>query len=81
MPQSAVRSWGSSPTVLVAAIFAVIGCIGELVPMFAALFGGQPVQNFFQSFKDGLIRHNAIIMTVLFTILGALQLGNALEGF
>jgi len=68
-------------TLEIVIIFAVLCSLGVLVPMFARLFGSQHVQSFFESAKDGMIRYNAIIMTVLFTVLGSLQLGSALEAF
>jgi hypothetical protein len=70
------------PLVFVAsAVFVLISCAGLILVTAIGGSSSATVQNGLHSAKAGLIRHNAIIMTVLFVILGALQLGRAFEAF
>lgn len=60
-------------------VFSVIACLGVLVPTLLGGSGSKGITSFLASTKTALIRHDAIIMTVLFLVLGAIQLGRALE--
>ena len=66
------------PLVLVAAaIFAVLGGLGVLVPVLIGSSGSKRVHVFLDATKSALIDHNSVIMIVLFLILAAVQLGKA----
>ncbi|WP_066038589.1 GAP family protein [Herbiconiux solani] len=69
--------WGL--VVLSCGVFAVISSLGLIAV--AVLGGSRGATGLLTSAKSGLIRHNALIMVVLFVILGALQLGKAFEAF
>ena len=65
--------------ILTVLIFSLIACLGVIVPMLLGGSGSRAVSSFLASTKTALIRHSAIIMTVLFLVLSAVQLGKALE--
>ena len=70
------------PLVFVAAlIFTLISCLGLIVPTVIGGSGSAQVKDFLTSAKATLTEHNAMIMTVLFFILGAMQLGKAIGSF
>ena len=65
--------------VVTAAIFAAISSLGLIVLSIVGASHSATITSGLSSAKAALIRHNAVIMMVLFLILGALQLGKALE--
>jgi hypothetical protein len=68
------------PLVIVAsAVFALLSCLGLIVLSVVGASHSGTVSSGLASAKAALIRHNSLIMMVLFVILGALQLGRALE--
>ena len=68
------------PLVIVAsAVFALLSCLGLIVLSVVGASHSSAVSSGLASAKAALIRHNSLIMMVLFVILGALQLGRALE--
>ncbi|WGD37641.1 GAP family protein [Lysinibacter sp. HNR] len=70
------------PLVLIAVTaFALLACLGLIVPTVIGSSGSARVTQFLSSAKGALIAHNNIIMTVLFLILGAIQLGKAIGSF
>ena len=70
------------PLVIVAsAVFAGVSSLGLLVLCAVGGSGSKTVSAGLHSAKEGLIRHNALIMAVLFVLLGAIQLGKAFESF
>ncbi|MCS5719625.1 GAP family protein [Herbiconiux sp. CPCC 205763] len=76
---SADMAW--SLVFLCAAVFAATSCLGLIVLTIVGGSGSRTVADALASAKSGLIRHNNVIMAVLFVILGALQLGRAFEAF
>jgi hypothetical protein len=76
---SADMAW--SLVFVCSAVFAVVSSLGLIV---LTLVGGSRsprIARGLASAKSGLIRHNNIILAVLFVVLGALQLGRAFEAF
>lgn len=70
------------PLVIVASlVFALVSSLGLIVLSLVGASRSKTVVDGLHSAKAGLIRHNALIMAVLFVILGALQLGRAFENF
>jgi hypothetical protein len=65
--------------VLCSAIFVALSSLGLIALTAAGGSGSARVASGLASAKSTLIRHNNLIMAVLFVILGALQLGKALE--
>ncbi|WP_291052693.1 GAP family protein [Herbiconiux sp.] len=63
------------------AVFAILSSLGLIVITLVGGTGGAKVSGALASAKSSLIRHNNLIMAVLFVILGALQLGKAFEAF
>jgi hypothetical protein len=64
-----------------AAIFAGVSCLGLFILTVVGGSGSRNISAALTSAKATLIRHNNLIMAVLFLILGALQLGRAFEAF
>jgi len=60
--------------VAVSVVFAVLGSLGILLPTLLASTGSEAVSAGLARLKSELITHNAVIMTVLFAILAAVQL-------
>jgi len=60
----------------VAALFALAASLGILLPTLLAATGSKAVTRALAGLKAELIAHNAIIMTVLFAILAAVQLSH-----
>ena len=69
---------GGATAVAVAALFALGASLGVLVPTLLAATGIPAVTTTLARLKAQLIAHNAVIMTVLFAILAAVELSNAL---
>jgi len=64
----------SVPAVLaLSALFAVAGSLGVIVPTVLAAIGSARIDRALQRLKAELITHNAVIMTVLFAILAAME--------
>ena len=66
---------------LSALVFTLISCLGLIVPTAMGISGSVLVKDFLTSAKGTLTEYNALIMTVLFFILGAMQLGKAIGSF
>ncbi|MFJ6699541.1 GAP family protein [Streptomyces sp. NPDC091272] len=63
-----------------AALFVVIGSLCVLVPLLVYVFGGARSARVLQEWKAWMGQHNAAIMTVLLTVLGAKYVGDAISG-
>lgn len=63
------------------AVFAIVSSLGLIVLTLVGGTRGAKVSGALASAKTSLIKHNNLIMAVLFVILGALQLGKAFEAF
>ncbi|WP_382305872.1 GAP family protein [Herbiconiux sp. UC225_62] len=66
---------------LCSAVFAVVSSLGLILLTVVGGSTSPRIAAGLASAKSGLIRHNAIILAVLFVLLGALQLGRAFEAF
>jgi hypothetical protein len=66
---------------LCSAVFAVVSSLGLILLTVVGGSTSPRIGGGLASAKAGLIRHNAIILAVLFVLLGALQLGRAFEAF
>lgn len=67
---------GLGLAVLLSVAFAFAASLGILVPTILASTGSTAIQNGLGRLKAELIAHNAIIMTVLFVILAAVQISH-----
>lgn len=70
---------GVGTSVLISLIFAVVACLGMIVPTALAASGSTRVTRALRAIKTELIAHNAVIMTVVFALLFAVQAGNVLH--
>lgn len=64
---------GLAVLIPVAIGFALVAGLGVLTPVLMTLAGPPSVQHLLGTFKDELVRHSAAMMTVLFTVLAALE--------
>ncbi|MBU4337110.1 MAG: GAP family protein [Actinobacteria bacterium] len=69
---------GAATALAVAALFALGASLGILVPTLLAATGIPAVTTTLARLKALLISHNAVIMTVLFAVLAAVELSNLL---
>ncbi|MDO9395578.1 MAG: GAP family protein [Herbiconiux sp.] len=76
---SADLAW--SLVFVASAVFAAVSSLGLIGLTVAGGLGGARLAESLGSAKAVLIRHNSLIMAVLFVILGGLQLGRAFEAF
>lgn len=65
--------------VLLSALFAVVAGAGVLLPTLLAASGSRAVTAGLVRLKAEMIRHNAVIMTVLFAILAAVEAGHLIH--
>jgi len=77
---SAVGLPGSQQT-MVFLIFLLIASGGVLAPLLLSLALGARSGVVLDRLRDWMVRHNAVIMTVLFLIMGAKLIGDAIAGF
>ncbi|GAA2222559.1 GAP family protein [Herbiconiux moechotypicola] len=66
---------------VVSAVFVLVSCLGLITITVVGGVGSRTIIDTLNSAKATLIRHNNLILAVLFVILGALQLGRAFEAF
>ncbi|SDZ01386.1 GAP family protein [Herbiconiux ginsengi] len=66
---------------LCTAVFAVVAGLGLILLTIVGGSTSPRIAGGLASAKAGLIRHNNVILAVLFVLLGALQLGRAFEAF
>ncbi len=75
---AALPDWQSA---VLAVVFVVLGCVGVSGPVvFVAVRGAEGAALTLQSWREFLIAHNAVIMTVLFSVLAATNLNDGLSG-
>lgn len=65
----------------VAVSWALVGSLTAIVPTLVVAIRGDAVRPALERGRDWLLAHNAVIMCVLFAVLGASQLGNAMTAF
>lgn len=70
---------GVGIALLVSLLFAIVASLGLIVPTALAASGSVVVQKALSSMKAALIAHNAVIMTVVFSLLFVVQAGNVLR--
>jgi hypothetical protein len=70
---------GAGASVIISLIFALAASLGMIVPTVLAASGSVKVTRALRSIKVELIAHNAVIMTVVFALLFAVQAGNVLH--
>ena len=61
--------------------FVLIGSAGVLTPLVVALAFGARSRGLLDAIRDWMARYNAAIMTVLFLLIGAKLIGDAISGF
>lgn len=61
--------------------FVVVASAGVLSPVLIALTLGERSRSVLDDLRGRLARHNAVIMTVLFLLIGAKLIGDAVTGF
>mgnify|MGYP001556021892 FL=1 len=59
--------------ILLSVLFAVVAALGVLLPTALAASGSQTVARGLTRLKTEMVRHNAVIMTVLFAILASVE--------
>jgi threonine/homoserine/homoserine lactone efflux protein len=62
------------------AVFALIGAIGVAVPVVVYFALGDRARPILERMKAWMAQHNAVIMTVLFLVLGGKLIGDAITG-
>lgn len=67
--------------VVVLLSFVVIASIGVLTPILLALAGGERSRKPLAALRNWMARYNAVIMSVLFLLIGAKLIGDAISGF
>lgn len=61
--------------------FVLIASVGVLTPLIVALVLGARSRGLLGAIRDWMARYNAAIMTVLFLLIGAKLIGDAISGF
>jgi hypothetical protein len=69
---------GQQALVLVA--FALIASLGVLTPLVVALVLGQRAARVLDGLRGRMVRFNAVIVSVLFVVIGAKLIGDAISG-
>ena len=62
-------------------VFAVIGTLSVVIPVGIYLFTGDRAAEILDGMKKWMAHNNAVIMTVLFLVIGAKILGQGIGGF
>ena len=62
------------------AAFVAIGCIGVGAPVAIALLAGDRAQAMLAGLKDWMAQNNAVIMVVIFVLIGVKLIGDAIGG-
>lgn len=57
--------------------FAVLGSLGVAVPLLASILGGTGFEEKLKETKEYLVEHNAVILAIVFLLLGAQTVGKA----
>ena len=69
---------GGEAIVLLA--FALVASLGVLTPLMVALVLGNNADRILVGIRDWMVRYNAVIVTVLFVLIGAKLIGDAISG-
>jgi threonine/homoserine/homoserine lactone efflux protein len=62
-------------------VFVLVGSLGVLAPLVLSLVLGDRSQQALDELRGWMARYNTVIMTVLFLIIGAMLIGDAVSGF
>ena len=62
-------------------VFAVVGTLSVVIPVGIYFFMGPRAASILNDMKKWMAHNNAVIMTVLFLIIGAKLLGQGIGGF
>jgi threonine/homoserine/homoserine lactone efflux protein len=71
----------ASQQVVVLVVFVVVASVGVLAPVALALALGERSRGLLDGLRVWMARHNAAIMAVLFLLIGAKLIGDAVSGF
>ena len=71
----------ASQQVAVLVVFVFIASAGVLTPLVLSLALGERSRELLDSLEGWMARHNAVIMAVLFLLIGAKLIGDAVSGF
>ena len=71
----------ASQQVAVLVVFVFIASAGVLTPLVLSLALGERSRELLYSLEGWMARHNAVIMAVLFLLIGAKLIGDAVSGF
>jgi threonine/homoserine/homoserine lactone efflux protein len=63
------------------AVFVLIGCLGVAVPVVIALAMGDRSRALLDGIQSWMARNNTVIMVVIFALIGAKLIGDAISGF
>lgn len=69
---------GSIEAILVVLALGMVASLGALVPVGAYLLAGRAADDLLATWRRWLVRHNAVVMTVVFGVLGLAALATAL---
>jgi len=72
---------GAAQQALALGIFVLIGSIGIVVPVLIYVVLGAGAARVLDQLKSWMVRYNAVIMTVLLLVFGAVLVGDAISGF
>jgi len=68
------------PTVIAVAIYTVIACLTVALPVLAALVGGARMAEPLASAREWMVRNNAAVISVVLLVIGAILVGEGLQG-
>lgn len=61
-------------------VLGIVASLGALIPVSVYLLGGKAADSLLDAWRAWLVQNNAVVMTVLFGILGVSKLGSAIAG-
>jgi hypothetical protein len=61
--------------------FVVVASVGVATPLVVSLVGGDASQGVLDGLRDWMTRNNAVLLTILFAVIGAKLIGDAVIGF
>ena len=71
----------TSQEVAVLIVFVVLASAGVIAPLVVSIALGDRSQKLLDGLRGWMARYNAVIMTVLFLLIGAKLIGDAISGF
>jgi threonine/homoserine/homoserine lactone efflux protein len=66
--------------IVVLGVFVLIASVGVLLPVVAAVALGARSRGPLEGIREWMVQYNAVIMTVLFLLIGAKLIGDAIAG-